>query len=127
MSSSLSVTEETCVYSGGTSDNGIRRGRGIVWKWMDGRIVKDEPVRRGTRSVMPQVLCTTETSDEGLGPIWLYMRGESSHGGRAVGGEGRSQGARDEGREADSLESGQVRSRVGSGPIGGQENPLADV
>ena len=65
--------------SGEMGNSGIRRGRGMVRKWMDGRIVKDDAMRRGTQSIVQRIFCTTETFNEGLGTIRLCMRGESSH------------------------------------------------
>ena len=127
MSRSFSAMEETCTYSGGTNDNGTRRGRGIVWKWRDGRTVKEDPLRRGTRSTW--MSCTTETFDGGTSATSLCVRGEGSHGSRVVGFEGRSRGAMDgEMGEADSLESDQVRrGRSSDGLVGGSENQSADV
>ena len=111
------------MYSGG---NGTRRGRGIVLKWMDGRIVKEDRLRRGTRPVAPWIFRMTETSDEGRGSraISLCVGGEGSRRSRVVGIEGRSQGDGDKG---DSLELDQVNRRGGDGPIGGSEDSLTGV
>lgn len=74
MSRSLPEMQETCTFSGGMSDNGIRRGLGMLRKWMDGRIVKEDPMERGTCSIMPG---TTETLDEGHATI-ASRRGEGA-------------------------------------------------
>ena len=113
--------------SGGRNDNGTRRGRGIVRKWTDGRIVKEDPVRGGTHSVAPWISCTAETFDEGHTTTSLYIRGESSHGSSGVDVEGCSQEGRDgERRDVDSLELDRMRTSDGV-PVGGPENVSTDV
>jgi len=64
MSISFPETQETCACSGGMSDNGIRRGRGMVRKWMDGRTVKEDATGRETQFIVPWIFCTIEISDE---------------------------------------------------------------
>ena len=133
MSISFPEMRETCTCSGGMNESGIRRGRGTVWKWMDGRIVKED-VTAGARSVVPWIYRTTETSDEGHSIVELCIggAGECSHGSRGVGSEGRrSRGARIKEREEVDL-LGFERARTGrsdGGRIGGIENeiPLGDV
>jgi len=44
--------EEICTRSGGMSDNGILRGRGIVRKLIDGRTVKEDAAEYGTHPVV---------------------------------------------------------------------------
>ena len=64
----------------------------MVWKWMDGRIVKDDPVRGGMDFVVSRMLCTTKASGDAISSCrW----GESSHGSLSVGVEGRAWGAKD--------------------------------
>ena len=111
-----------------SSGNGTRRGRGIVLKWIDGRIVKEDRLRRGTRRIAPWIFCTTETSDEGRGPsaISWCVWGVGSNGSRAAGVEGRSREERDAER-GDSLELNQVSRRGGGGSIGGLEDSLTGV
>ena len=92
----------------------------MVWKWVDGRISKKDPVRRETRSVVPRISRTTETSDD---TISLCVRGEGSQRSRAVGVGGRSREAGDWG-EVGSLESGQGGRR---GVNGGPEATSVDV
>ena len=106
--------------SGGKNDNGTRRGRGIVWKWTDGRIVKEDPVRGGMHSMAPWISCATDTFDEGPSITSLCIRGESSLESSTVDVEGRSQGGRDRGMgDTDSLELGKVRRRPPGGvPVG---------
>ena len=87
----------------------------MVWKWIDGRIVKDDPARHGTHSAVSWVPCTTETSSGEPSPISLHMPGESSRTSRTISGEGRSHGAMDGGREgAYSLGSNTVKRFDGS-------------
>ena len=118
--------QEICTCSGGMSDNGTRRGRGMVRKWMDGRIVKEDATERGMHSTVSWIFCTTETFDGGPSAISLRIQGESSQGSCVAGVEGRSQGAGGvEKKELGSLELG--RGRSGGGLIGGLEVPLADV
>ena len=109
--------------SGGMSDNGTRRGRGMVWKWMDGRIVKEDPLRSGIHSMVPWIFCTTERSHEGASVS--RIRGEGSHGSCAVGFESRTKDV--ERGEVGSLELDQVNGRSNYGFIGGTANRLADV
>ena len=114
--------EETWTCSGGRNDNGTRRGRGIVRKWTDGRIVKENPARGGTHSIAPWISCTTETFDEGPTITSLCIRGEGSHGSSAVNVEGCSQEGRNkEMGDVDSLELDRVRTSDGV-PVGGPEN-----
>ena len=129
MSRSFLAMEETWMCSGGRNDNGTRRGRGIVRKWMDGRIVKEDPARGGTHSITPRFSCTTETFDERPTITSLCIRGESSHESSTVDVEGCSQGGRDgEMGDADPLELDQARRRTSdSVPVGGPKNVSADV
>ena len=128
MSRSFLAMEETWMCSGGRNDNGTRRGRGIVRKWMDGRIVKEDPARGGTHSIAPRFSCTAETFDEGPTITSLYIRGESSHGSSDVDVEGFSQGGNGEMGDVDSLELDRVRRRASdSVPDGGPENVSTDV
>ena len=127
MSWSFLAMEETWTCSGGRNDNGTRRGRGIVRKWMDGRIVKEDPARGGTHSITPRFSCTTETFDEGPTTISLYIRSENSHGGSAVDVEGCSQEGRNvEMGDVDLLELDRARTSDGV-PVGGPENVSTDV
>jgi len=121
MSRSLLEMQETCILSGRMSDNGIQRGQGMLWKWMDGRIVKDDPMGCETYSI---TLGTTETPDEGHNTIALCRGGESSRGSHVVDFEGRrSQGAREREREeADSL--GLDRARTGGLTVSGPTSSL---
>ena len=129
MSRSFLAMEETIwMCSGGRKDNGTRRGRGIVRKRTDGRIVKEDPVRGGTHSIAPWISCTTETFDEGPTTTSLYIRGESSHGSSTVDAEGCSQEGRNgERADVDSPKPDRVRRRTSdSVPVGGPENVLTD-
>ena len=65
MPRSAPATEESCMRSGGMSDNGIRRGRGIGGKWMDGRTVKEDTAGCGTRPAVLWTFRVTEASEEG--------------------------------------------------------------
>ena len=108
MSKSFPAVKETCACSGGISDNGTQRGWGIVWKWMDGRIVKEDTVRRGAYPVVPGIPCATEASDEEPSTISSCMRGEYSRGSCAVSIEGCSRWIRDREEEEDPLGLDQV-------------------
>ena len=81
MSRSPPAMGESCTRSGGRSDNGAWRGRGIARKWMDGRTVKEDTVGRGTSSVVPWVSCGTDTSDEVSNSISSCTRDEDASGG----------------------------------------------
>ena len=109
------------------SDNGIRRGRGMVWKRMDGRIAKEGTAGGGTRFTVSWGFRTTETSDEGRGTSSLCIRGESSHGSRTV--EGCSRGGDGDSErewEEDSPESDQAGWGRSKGFVEGTENPSED-
>ena len=105
----------------------------MVWKWVDGRIVKED-VTGGVRSVVPWIYRTTETSGGGRGHIELCIggAGECSCGSRGVGSEGRrARGARIKERE-EAVLLGFERARTGrsdGGRFGGIETeiPLGDV
>ena len=129
MSRSFLAIEETWMYSGGGNGNGTRRGRGIVRKWTDGRIVKEDSVRGGTHSIAPWISCMTETFDEGPTTTPSCIRGESSCGSSDVDVEGCSREGRDgKGGDADSLKLDRVRRRASdSVPDGGPENVSTDV
>ena len=88
---------------------------------MDGRIVKEDIATRGAHFVVPWNFCAAETSDERPRTNWLYIRGESSHGSRAVCVEDRSR----EMKGADLL--GPVRRRSSGGFVGSLGNPSTDV
>ena len=127
MSRSFLAMEETWMCSGGRNDNGTRRGRGIVRKWTDGRIVKEDSVRGGTHSIAPWISCMTETFDEGPTITSLYIQGGSTRGSSGVDVEGCSREGRDgKGGDADSLKLDRVRTSDGV-PVGGPENVSTDV
>ena len=127
MSRSFLAMEETWMCSGGRNDNGTRRGRGIVRKWTDGRIVKEDSVRGGTHSIAPWISCMTETFDEGPTITSLYIQGGSTRGSSGVDVEGCSrEGRNGKGGDADSLKLDRVRTSDGV-PVGGPEDVLTDV
>ena len=127
MSRSLPAIDAVGTCSGRMSDNGIRRGRGIVWKWVDGKILEEGIVRRGTHSVGLWISRATEASDEGPNAISSCIRGKSSHGSRAIGVESAcKQQVIGEGSGFAGFE--QVRrERCGGGYVEGSGNPFVGV
>ena len=67
------TTHETCTRSGGISDIGIRGERGMVWKWMDGKILKEDSVEIDGHSVRPNSFCLT--SSEGTDSTFSNVGG----------------------------------------------------
>ena len=130
MSRSLPAIDAVGTCSGRMSDNGIRRGRGIVWKWVDGKILEEGIVRRGTHSVGLWISRATEASDEGPNAISSCIRGKSSHGSRAIGVESAyKQQVIGEGRKRIRwIRAGHVgRKRCDGGYVEGSGNPFVGV
>ena len=110
--------EEICTRSGGMRDNGARRGRGTVTKWMDGRIVKEGTAGCGAHSAVLSTFRAAETLEEGSHRSWGVGVGGLSQGSRG----GRSE-------EASPMELARLGREVSNdGDVRDSEdnNPIAD-
>ena len=87
----------------------------MVWKWMDGRIWKEDVVKRGRQCVTRR---ESGASDGDTGNTCSSMGGESSQSNLSGGFDGFSQKSRDERREEQDSPGSDLRISLGRG-IGG--------